>query len=64
MFELSECKTLLNQAQMTWELVRNDEQFELSGIRINGCLLKWTLANSFRDYDYAVFWQKVSGSIN
>jgi len=39
MFELSEYKTLLNQAQGTWEFVRNNEKFELSGIRINGCLL-------------------------
>ena len=29
-------KTLLNQAQETWEFDRNNEKFELSGIRING----------------------------
>ena len=39
MFELSEYKTLLNQAQGTWEFGRNNEKFELSGIRINGRLL-------------------------
>ena len=32
-------KTLLNQAQGTWEFDRNNEKFELSGIRINGCVL-------------------------
>ena len=32
-------KTLLNQVQETWEFVRNNEEFELSGIRNNGFLL-------------------------
>ena len=32
MFELSEYKTLLNQAQGTWEFVRNNEKFELTDI--------------------------------
>ena len=32
-------KTLLNQAKGTWEFIRNNEKFELSGIRINGCVI-------------------------
>ena len=46
MFELSKFelngtkyKALLTQVQGTWEFVRNGEMFELSGIRINGCVL-------------------------
>ena len=40
-FELSgtKYKTLLNQVQGTWEFVRNNEKFELSGIQINGRVL-------------------------
>ena len=40
-FELSgtKYKTLLSQVQGTWEFVRNNEMFELSGIRINGSVL-------------------------
>ena len=40
-FELSgtKYKTLLSQVQGTWEFVRNNEMFELSGIRINECVL-------------------------
>ena len=40
-FELSgtKYKTLLSQVQGTWEFVRNNEMFELSGIQINGCVL-------------------------
>ena len=32
-------KTLLNQAQGTWEFVRKNKKFELSDIRINGFVL-------------------------
>ena len=48
-FELSgtKYKTLLNQVQGTWEFVRNNEKFELSGIRINGCVLYYKNSDHF-----------------
>ena len=38
-------KTLLNQAQGNWEIVRDNEKFEFSGIQINGCTVATSMLN-------------------